>query len=204
MRPLRQVALVVCTLLVACTSRGPDSLLAGSPNCSLPCWSAIRPGVSTEDQALAIVRQMDGVESLTVDERFVSFGYPEHGSNRIHSNAEHVVDWIDLELHSTTLSEVIGAFGEPDRVLLGMDPGGCAYHAFLTEQGLILHGPCQPAFMRAGWVLSPGSTVSGIYLAVPNQSIDEMLALVAGTERARVLKADTAPWAGYGTYNPTQ
>lgn len=201
MRLLRHIVLVVFMLLVACTAGGPDPLLAGSPNCTFPCWNTIRPGVSTEVDALAVVRQMDSIVSLTVEEQFISFGYPGHRSNRIHSDPEHVVNWINLELESTTLSEIVGAFGEPAYVLLGMDPGGCAYHAFLPTQGLILLGPCRSVFMGEGWVVGPGSAVSAVYLAVPDQSIDEMLALLAGTERAKALKPATVPWIGYGTYS---
>jgi hypothetical protein len=111
---------------------GPNPVpILSNPTCQPPCWKNIRPGETTKEEAVSLLKELPEVDSTTIAlngkpwnifEDIIYFGFKDsevHGRVYI-SNDKAVFIEIsrvgDLEL-DTTFGEAVNMLGEPEYII---------------------------------------------------------------------------------------
>ncbi len=145
-------SILFSSLLYGCSDKtkkpldiGDGGLLSGDP-CSAPCFLGINPGVTTEEQALAILSSKLDVKSC------VSWDTRNSGGDRgircfniigITFNDQNLVNGVGFNPSQViTLNDIIGKYGNPDGVFVtasGIDntPPIVALLYFNTENMIV-------------------------------------------------------------------
>ncbi len=63
---MKKISLLLLLLAVACASKGSGVSILSSSRCELPCWNNITPGRTSQEDALQIIRGLDGVDQKSV------------------------------------------------------------------------------------------------------------------------------------------
>ena len=137
-------------------------LLLPPTDCSAPCFGGIRPGTTTVDEAVNLLRANSSIELIRVNvshqyeeqsvEAFVALP-PERVSLLLNAQRG-VVETITLTGIDLRMDDVVQMFGEPDQLVLNykLNNGFTTYAAFFPQYQLtaVFHMP-EPADFSAAW-----------------------------------------------------
>jgi hypothetical protein len=114
-------------LLTAACSRPVPGILSGTP-CAIPCWQNITPGITSDSAALSILSDPTIVEQDSLRESGLTTGsgtllFPGHAfwltngdGGMVLYNQGKVFQITVTPADSLPLTEVMNAFGEPERI----------------------------------------------------------------------------------------
>lgn len=187
---------------------GPDlrapwakRLFAGEP-CAAPCWEGITPGLSSRQEAIAILMQLPETVINDPTAPSIHFGIPSErvpgsfGSLSFDTTAPYTVTAIVFEENSFTLGSLIAVYGEPQEVLatahtIPLDGGQHIYDLWLL-------------YPRTGMMLGTNTTakpdvnrelrITTIIFFVPGDSYREAF------EQERQRGAVFTLWEGYRSF----
>ncbi len=183
-----------------------DRFLEGRDNCSPPCWMDIRPGETSESDAIHVLRalEQDGKGQLImlssgfINWRAESVNYLLYPQNDIVVKIQ-----VDLRprstiLRSATLQKIIDLFGEPSNVILEKIRDGYFFvTVFYPSKGL--------AFIASsdgqGFLLQPGMKVSMAYFLAPS-GLDDMMNSLYGKNSIADALVSVQVWRGFESLAP--
>jgi len=162
---------IILFFVTACSTPKPNELFESDPACSLPCWKNIRPGETTQDEAIQIINAFEEVDN----ERVHLFNEPWNvldghilfylGSTprtaivgRIFSKNEKVVELRFTSNLDVTFGEMVEKSSEPEIVismlyvkggsyLMGLSPSRGIGYAFYPRPTTVLKSTTQIAFL---------------------------------------------------------
>lgn len=181
------------------------SILTGLP-CVPPCWQGITPGVTTSDEALAIISNSPYIEMESIERH----GTTTTGGVTWHLRApgrriqpglswdSGIVDMIRMGLNfDLTVQEVLNKFGNP--VVVSVEEGGQPEHWYWI---IDLHYPNQGITFRAFTSefinqVKPTTEV-GVVLLFPIMDTEEMIKEIEQTLISPLPSNYFSNWNGYG------
>jgi hypothetical protein len=188
--------------------------LEGVP-CSAPCWQGITPGVTTEEEALAIIHDsgvvvQDSIHRVEVTSLPFTHYYLFHtiGGSRVAVYiAENVVHHIGIEPNlELPLSQVVDTYGPPDWIMIDnwyTDRICYSVAAYWVQLGIDAGArPCldiDRAYGRSGaeYEVAPSLDITGIGFFPPQSDIKATWDYLGRTGYTAV---PTTPWHGFGFY----
>src|SRR5262245_44351318 len=63
---MRKLTLLLLLLVTACTQSRATVSIFNNSKCELPCWNDITPGKTSQEEALQILQDLDGVDEKTI------------------------------------------------------------------------------------------------------------------------------------------
>ena len=204
--------LTVAGLLVAYNSSSDQisrALIITEPNCQLPCWHGLTPGVTTETEFLSVVANSTGA-SFNDLERFVSdqrsFFYRWHDSSfglTVQAVFEDgTLSWIRIFVEPHELKEIVDVLGPPDSyqaLIEGGEQDMLVFYTFYQGHGVFVDlftVPYQVPVSASSPICSINVNermeANAIYI-VPRSTEEMMLEHVWAVERSPI-----HPWNGFG------
>ncbi len=201
------LALLFLASLSGC-SRGLDSDLVGSQDCSPPCWRGIRPGISRSDDAVSMLTKLQqrGEGRLTLPDSDHIYWHSSSGREYSLLTKNDLVSGIELDLRTSStiaLEEIVAVYGEPTRLEInGIRDSGYFYATlFLPNRGLVFVASSSKSVIRdgvTGFIIDRNDPVVLAYFAPP-ADLPTVVNNLFGKGAAAVL-AQALEWKGYGIY----
>lgn len=202
--------IVLISLTFACYTRTTTIVL--DDTCAPPCWHNIVPGQSTREEALELLPTIPGVNPRTIitisdfqaNNTIVwdstTFMRDLGGRITLVDEKVSVLEFVPGK-GALTLAKAIEKFGEPEKVLGGVDravrPGLVIYILYPTKGiALLIH---QRPYYDDYWAeIKPSNSINVVWFFDPSL-FDEIIRHGPITRLSqRVIKQGIKPWAGYG------
>jgi len=126
--PIRKILFLFVFLLSTGCTNNKDVLLIETENtCKLPCWNGILPDSTEKEKAVEILKNIQQVDTSSIQTGFAQqFLYPDYISANLKNSSSgycmiylknDIVQMIELERVTISLSEVIEIYGEPNEII---------------------------------------------------------------------------------------
>ncbi len=212
---------ILLTLLtISCNSSTLDSnFFADNKSCQPPCWNEIVPGLTVENDAVAILQNSEHISPDSVIEKDLldttvnhfTFRLTEGSHGGVKTRNDLVFEIYLSPEFNLTLMDVIDRFGEPDYVFSQDSHIGelvCfdTYFYYPNRGIMVQFNECRKHFgSDHPSVISGDELIDNVvYFPASTKTYEEFLLEIwqPHEEIVRFISINSEIWRGFGVYNP--